>query len=352
MELPNILSVGRNHEEMARLIHEIERVEEGGPRAITPPEGGLRPEDIDIGGLVVLTATIEGTATREVGLGRWQMNWIVDPKVARTAPSVVGIFQEFGLYGYESESFEVPRSVEESGVRILKVQKGKKEAGQAARSVVDKVEALMGGKAWDDRVLDTAINEALKNAREHSLTALDTGPTWWLSATYKPSNGLLKVAAYDRGIGMAESVRRALRRRQKWALVPTLQDREEQAMMDNDPALLEHAHRQDFTCTDETTRGRGLPWEVQAYIGGHEKTKKPGRAGIYQVTSGRGVYRLRRVPGHTAEVQLTAKRGKIPGTLLEWSTVISAEEIRNHEPTEDRNEETCVGRPRLPDAMR
>ena len=317
IEGPTKLNLGSNYDEVAEFIKEIHAL----PRKYVEARISLeKTQELDLGGILVFAAALEilnllGATDRKGE--RWKVS-IEDPSSMHRG--VLGVLHDFGVHQLIQPKTRIidqrrQTAAEALGLSVLQVQRGREADGRLVkRFVEDKLEKLIEGRPEKRYQLIGAITEAITNVGEHAYKPETKGHHWWVSAAYHKTSGQLTVAVYDHGQGIPTTLRRKYVQTASKTVGGMNPLR--RMLRLNDGQMIAKAHRLDKSRTKLKNRGKGLRWDMQAYL------ENISGQGSYRVTSGFGQYEV--VRGITAPLEPKWRElgTELQGTLVEWEIQI------------------------------
>lgn len=219
--------------------------------------------------------------------------------------NVTDFFHEVGLFDLLDI---VPHSVRSDNygvepVKTLKIMFGRDAAGERAFKIRESIKELCGKNIKVEQELYDALIEAMANVVDHAYPErFRTWPEpqprlWWLTASWMPIQGKVKIIIFDQGIGIPQT----LKRQRGWRNALKAMWRES-----SDAGLIRAAMDYGRSGTLKTNRGKGLPDMF--------KLTKRNRSGYLRILSGSGGI----VVYPNGDISMIENNVPFLGTLVEW----------------------------------
>ena len=319
IEGPEKLNLGSNHDEVAEFIRKIHSLSK------KHIEAGIslgKTQELDLGGILVFAAALEilnllGATNREGE--KWSVS-IENPGSMHS--EVFGVLHDFGVHQLIEPKARIidqrkQTTAQALGLSVLQVQRGRVADGKLVkRFVEEKLEQLIQDRPENRYRLIGAITEAITNVSEHAYRPDTAGHHWWISAAYHETSGQLTVAVYDHGQGIPATLRKKYTQAASKTVGGVNPLR--RILRLNDGQIIATAHRLGKSRTRLKNRGKGLRWDMQAYL------ENISVQGSYRVTSGFGQYGVVRNTVAPQEPEWRNLGTELQGTLVEWKIQIKA----------------------------
>ncbi|MDK1705313.1 hypothetical protein OSR40_016370 [Serratia rubidaea] len=250
-------------------------------------------------------------------LSKWddEIRQSLRPKIETWNKGILTQFSDIGFFDLfqNKASFEIERRQEQTNLRFVKYIKGQSDDSGKARKLKEEINRLIGEDINKWTFLYSGLSEAITNVCHHAYPEehnfADRDKNWYMTGSYDSLSKVLKVAFYDQGIGIPESLPSSI-------LYEKVLDYLKKAPVIKgmrDATLLKAAVEIERTRTGDDDRGKGL----QDLL---EFNNQRGE-GYLSILSGRGLYK------YTVSSGLdTVKTERLPypilGTLIIWSTML------------------------------
>ena len=319
IEGPEKLNLSNNYDEVARFIREIHAL----PKKHI--EAGIslgKTQELDLGGILVFAAALEILNLLGATNRRGEQWRVSIENQSSMHPGVFGVLHDFGVHQLIAPRARISDQRKQTtaqalGLSVLQVQRGRVADGKLVkRFVEEKLEQLIQSRPENRYRLIGAITEAITNVGEHAYRSDTQGHHWWISAAYHNASGQLTVAVYDHGQGIPTTLRRKYA--QAAAKTAGSVNPLRRILRLNDGQMIATAHRLDKSRTRLKNRGKGLRWDMQAYL------ESISAQGSYRVTSGFGQYEVVRGMTVPQEPEWRNLDTELQGTLVEWKVQIKA----------------------------
>jgi len=240
------------------------------------------------------------------------------PKIGQWDDDIYSQFHDLGFFDLFTNKPEYKPCTDGhpcSDKRLVRFKKGQCGVKGKPRELKKDLKQIVGDEIDKWTFLHTGLGEAITNVSHHaypeSFEARSPKKQWFLTGSYHEPSRILKVAFYDQGIGIPQTLPTSKfgeKVKSFFAHLPL--DKFKQL---KDEHLLRAAVEIDRTSTDENDRGKGLQ-DLLEFI----KQLKNGRLSILS-SSGHYSYSME---GGIESTGSYALQRPLLGTLIIWSVVL------------------------------
>ncbi|CAI1056956.1 Uncharacterised protein [Serratia quinivorans] len=279
------------------------------------PSHAYRLGFVDFSGLKEISTSAALALTAE--LSKWDdiIRQRLRPKVETWNKKILTQFSDIGFFDLfkNKASFEIEKRQEQTSLRFVKYIKGQSDDADKTQELKEEINRLIGEDINKWTFLYSGLSEAITNVCHHAYPQEYDFPevdkNWYMTGSYDSLSKVLKVAFYDQGIGIPESLpssilyEKVLDYLKKAPIIKGMRD----------ATFLKAAVEIERTRTGDDDRGKGL----QDLL---EFNNQRGE-GYLSILSGRGLYKYTVSSGRD-----TVKSERLPypvlGTLIIWSTML------------------------------
>ncbi|HGM5048797.1 TPA: hypothetical protein ACKP2I_001601 [Serratia marcescens] len=279
------------------------------------PSHAYRLVFVDFSGLKEISTSAALALTAE--LSKWDdvIRQRLRPKIETWNKKILTQFSDIGFFDLfkNKASFEIEKRQEKANLRFVKYIKGQSDDAEKTQQLKEEINRLIGEDIKKWTFLYGGLSEAITNVCHHAYPNeydfAEIDKNWYMTGSYDSSSKVLKVAFYDQGIGIPESLPSSI-------LYEKVLEYLKKAPIINgmrDATLLKAAVEIERTRTGDDDRGKGL----QDLL---EFNNQRGE-GYLSILSGRGLYKYT-VNSGAGTVKTERLPYPILGTLIIWSTML------------------------------
>jgi hypothetical protein len=308
INLPVKMNLSKNYDETVLTLNAIRRlvtlklaIQRGGARE------AYRLKSVNFDTLNQLSTSAGLVLAAEISHWNDKINKKLTPQCDGWDPAIKAQLTELGFF----DLFDLQPPVinqNASHIKSIKYFKGRKGNGEMAKQLRQEIESITGKALHKSTFLYSALSEAMTNVAEHAYPhSFMKNEYWYMTGGFDTNTMELKVAFYDQGIGIPQSLPRSkLWERAKGFLAS-------KGLTNDHPSLIKAAVEMGRTKTDKEYRGKGLQ-DLLEFI----RQRQEGYLSIFSL---KGLYKYEQ-HGEKIHIKTEKMKHSIQGTLIIWSVTL------------------------------
>ncbi|MEM5512023.1 hypothetical protein WNY79_03870 [Pseudoalteromonas sp. AS84] len=322
IHLPETMNFSNNQDETVQCLTAIRKLvsvfEVYKSRKI--PHKAYKLRSVNFDSLASISTSAALVLTAEVSKWNISIKKKLKPQVEKWHEDIYIQFEQLGFFDLfnnkpEKSVISQKSSPDVDFVRYVRGQCGNSdEAKDKKKELKAEISKLVGAKVDKWTILHSGLTEAVTNVTHHAYPGSKSceEKSWYLTGSFNKSTNEMKIAFYDQGVGIPNSLPAS----EIWEKVLTYFTKLNIPSVEHKKhaRLLEAAVSIDRTSTMQTDRGKGLQ-DLLEFI-------RERKAGYLSILSYHGLYKCWIDKGKEQSKTISMER-PLNGTLIVWNVKLS-----------------------------